>query len=113
MNDIDREAGERAIEQMRAESADSRALIDALIARDGLEEAGQTAAYHCQCQSLRLKPWQPPPMHAEPRTDGPDDGTMGHCVAEQLLYRMLSLGLSRFEPDPIKAIERIERERAA
>ena len=108
MNEIDRDAFERAIAQMRSDSADSRELIDAISAKQGFEQAGETAAYHCQCRALRLKPWQPPPMYAAPRTDGPEDGVMGHRAAELLLQRMLAAGLSRFEPDPLAAHARIE-----
>jgi hypothetical protein len=113
MNEIDRDAFERAIAQMRSDSADSRELIDAISAKPGFEQAGETAAYHCQCKALRLKPWQSPPMYAAPRLDGPDDGSAGWKVAEQLAHRLLAAGLSRYEPDPLGALERNERERVA
>jgi hypothetical protein len=113
MKAIDRAAMTAAIEQMRSESADSRALIDEIIARQDFEEAGQTATYHCQCQALRLKPWQSPPMYAAARLDGSDDGNMGWKQAEQLAHRLLAASLSKFEPDPLGALARIERESAA
>jgi hypothetical protein len=112
MNDVDRAACERAIEIARADP-DSRMLIEALLARgDSFEEVGQTAAYHCQCASLHLRPWQPPPMYATPRLDGPDDGIMGRHAADVLLCHLFAAGLSKYEPDPLKAIEQAERERA-
>jgi hypothetical protein len=113
MKQIDRAAMQLAIDQMRAEGGNARAQIEDKLATESFAEAGQTAAYHGQCKALRLRPWQPPPMYAQPRADGPDDGIMGHRAAELLLQRMLAAGLSRFEPDPLKAIERVERERAA
>lgn len=113
MKAIDRAAMTAAIEQMRSESAASRALIDEIIAKQGFEEAGETAAYHCQCKALHLKPWQPPPMHAQPRADGRDDGSLGWRRAELLLQRLLAAGLSKYEPDPVGALARIERESAA
>jgi hypothetical protein len=116
MTDLDRDAFERAIAQMQAEDAGShgRQLIDALLAKQqSFEETGETAAYYCQCKALRLKPWQSPPMYAQPRADGPDDGSAGWKRAELLAYRLLTAGLSKFEPDPLDALERAERKGAA
>jgi hypothetical protein len=116
MSDLDKAACERAIAMMQAEPAGShgRVLIDALLARGGsFEEIGKTAAFHCQSQNLRLKPWQPPPMEVTPRVDGVDDGNMGWHRAQQLAYRLLAAGLSKYEPDPVATLERAERESAA
>jgi hypothetical protein len=104
MNDIDRNAFTRAIALMQAEDAGShgRELIDALLAKQqSFEETGESAAYYCQCKALRLKPWQSPPIYAAPRLDGP--------VAEQLAHRLRAAGLSKYEPDVLGALERIER----
>lgn len=111
MKAIDRAAMTAAIEQMRSESADSRARIDEIIAKQGFEEAGETAAYHCQCQTLRLRPWQSPPMYAAARLDGPDD--MVWKQAETLAHRLLAAGLSKYEPDPIGALATSEAKPAA
>src|SRR5262249_40588380 len=92
MKKVDRDAFERAIAQMRNDSADTRALIEEIIAKQGFEQAGETAAYHCQCRALRLRPWQSPPMYAAARTDGPDDGSAGWRVAELLAHRLLAAG---------------------
>jgi hypothetical protein len=58
---VDREAMGRAVEQMRAENPASREQIERKLTEQGLEEAGQTAAYHCQDTALKLKPWMTPP----------------------------------------------------
>ena len=116
MTDLDRDAFARAIAQMQAEAAGShgRQLIDALLAKgQSFAETGETACYFCQTKALRLKPWQSPPMYAAARTDGHDNGSGGWKVAELLAHRLLAAGLSRFEPDPLGALERVERERVA
>jgi hypothetical protein len=43
-------------------------------------EVAQFAAYSCQYHSLRLKPWERPPCHADEDEEGP---------AGELLRRML------------------------
>jgi hypothetical protein len=37
---------------------------------------------------------------------------MGRAAAAELLRRMLAAGLSRYEPDPVNALARVEAERA-
>jgi hypothetical protein len=37
---------------------------------------------------------------------------MGRRAAAELLRRLLAAGLSRYEPDPVNALERLEAERA-
>jgi hypothetical protein len=36
---------------------------------------------------------------------------MGRAAAAELLRRLLAAGLSRYEPDPLRALARIEAER--
>src|SRR5262245_1820076 len=58
-------------------------------------------ACHCvQYRALHLKPWQTPPYLAELDDDDPDV-----AEARQLLRRMLDAGLSRYDPDPAKALK--------
>ena len=64
---------------------------------DWREEA-ERAVYHCQIESLKLRPWQSPPCVAvenDPR-DAP---------AVALCRQLLEAGLSLFEPDPVRALE--------
>lgn len=59
------------------------------------------AAFRCQMAALGLSPWQSPPMYGDidqPRLDR---------NANELLQRMLDAGLSRYEPSPIAALERV------
>jgi hypothetical protein len=74
----------------------------------GWADAARFAAYCCQCDALKLRPWQDPPMYGD-STDGIDDfPNAGRAAAADLLRRLLAAGLSRFEPDPMKALARAE-----
>jgi hypothetical protein len=66
------------------------------------------AAYSCQGAALHLKPWQSPPAWIDNLSltlAAGDDGIGGDFAAAKLLSRMLRSGLSRYEPDPLKALE--------
>jgi hypothetical protein len=60
-------------------------------------EVAEFAAHVCQCRTLHLKPWELPPSSFDARDDDP---------GAELLRRLLAAGLSRYEPDPIAALER-------
>ena len=69
-------------------------------------EVAMFAAYCCQCRALQLKPWQPAPMHSRKSyLEEPFGDVFGCREAAELLQRMLALGISRYHPDPLKAIE--------
>jgi hypothetical protein len=105
LSEIDREALTRALEMARAESEAERAHFDEMLSREGWQEAAHAAAYACQCRTLKLRPWQAPPIHvhSDVVTSPP---SYGHQPEEVTLRRrLLAVGLSLFEPDPIAAIE--------
>jgi hypothetical protein len=78
--------------------------LDDIAAHEGWLEAAQRASYHCQIRSLRLKPWQCPPIDC---SDEVGVG-YGHSRGEVMLrQRMLAANLSLYEPDPIAALEKI------
>jgi hypothetical protein len=106
MTPQDREALQRALQ---LEAGD---VIDQMVRARGWEDAARWAASVCQIRNLKLHPWECEPAGTD-NVEVPTDsyGTRQNEVA--LLRRMLDLGLSRFEPDPLAAIERVERERAA
>jgi hypothetical protein len=83
---------------------------------DDLEEVGSFASYSCQINSLHLRPWQTAPMWVidieAPLREPPND-QRGNYHAAQLLRQMLDAGLSRYEPDPLAALDAAERARAA
>ena len=82
--------------------------------REGWQWAAETAAYQCQDKALKLRPWQPPPCWIrDPDGDlaAGDDGIGGRYAAAKLTRRLLQAGLSRFEPDPVDALEAVESAR--
>ncbi|MGB9018602.1 MAG: hypothetical protein WCC77_13250 [Pseudolabrys sp.] len=64
------------------------------------------AAYHCQHAALNLKTWQEPPCVED--EDDPDPRDPG---AQKLLREMLQANISRYEPDPLAALRRVNRRR--
>jgi len=104
---VDREALERAIEMARQESPGRREQIDDKLADEPWEKVARFAAYCCQCDTLRLKPWQSPPCWVddmEAILAAGDDGIRGQYAAAKLLMKMLDAGLSEWEPDPVAAL---------
>jgi hypothetical protein len=73
-----------------------RRELRSLIRKRGWEAAARIAAYDVQCRSLNLKPWQEPPCTGRLR----DDKSPAGC----LLKRMAKRGVSRWAPDPLRAI---------
>ena len=73
-------------------------------------DVAEFAAYSCQIKSLSLKPWQSPPVHEDEDADEPDNAEReSDTAARKLLRRMLRAGVSRFDPDPLAALERANR----
>jgi hypothetical protein len=97
----------------RAESQETAGQIDRMMASRPFEEVGRFAAYHCQRRNLRLKPWETAPCDAGPHRDPDAVDSHGYAAAAGLLERMLAAGLSRWEPDPIAALEAATAEPAA
>ena len=60
-------------------------------------------------RALKLYPWQQPPCDAD--EDGDDGEINGDGV--KLLRKMLAAGLTRYEPDPLAALEAVKRKGAA
>jgi hypothetical protein len=73
------------------------------------------ASHICQTLKLNLRPWEcwPPCAVAVGETDAPGLEHRGISKSAALLRKMLSLGISRWHPDPLKAIEQAGRERVA
>ena len=75
-------------------------------------EVAEFAAYGCQIESLSLKPWQSPPIHIDENADEPDSTEREpNTAGRKLLRRMLANKISRFEPDPLAALQRAKRKR--
>jgi hypothetical protein len=114
MNARDRAAMRRAIALTRAESEPRCRQVDAKLASEPWEKVGAFCAYHCQMRTLGLAPWQRPPCLIEdPEVVllASDDGFSGKHNAARLLQRMRRLRVSKFDPNPMKAIEAAEKTR--
>jgi hypothetical protein len=111
LTENDRDALKLAIEQARAQSAGLAQQIDRMLADTDWIEVGMLAAACCQRQALRLKPWRIPPCRIRD-PDHPDRGRDrrygeidGRYDAARLLRQMYDLGISRWHPDPLAAVE--------
>jgi hypothetical protein len=96
-----------AIETQKDFSAVDRDQIDHMLGREDWFGAARFAAYGAQSRTLKLKPWQPPPCWVRAGDlEEPFGDVFRAREAAELLQRMLALGISRYHPDPLKAIER-------
>ena len=98
-SEADRDALERAIQIARRDPSRTQQL-DEKLQDEPWDEVAQSAAYHCQHQALSLKPWQEPPCVADE-----DDPHERDKNAQALLRKMLAAGVSRYDPDPMKALK--------
>jgi hypothetical protein len=118
LSPVDQDALERAIAIARSDP-EERAVIDRLMGKEGWFTAAVQACYHCQRELIRPRLWQPMPHDIDPdKIDAiiarGDDGLAGEYQAARLLRRMLRAGLSRYEPDPVRALaEAKERQQRA
>jgi hypothetical protein len=107
---VDDEALERALAaalaRQRASDVprrDGLTQIEDMLRDRPRREVCEFASYSMQVHNLGLRPWQSPPCHGDSYP-----GHDGHAAGAALLQRLLAAGLSRFEPDPIAALERVE-----
>jgi hypothetical protein len=109
MDQRDLEAMRRAVATLQADP-ELRDTIETLLQTRGEAAAGEWAAGYLQLRNLRLKPHECPPADST-NVKEPRDvyGCRPNEVA--LLRKLLSLGISRYEANPMAAIERAERAR--
>ena len=114
MTPKDEAAMRLAIEMQIARGGTRRRQIEYMLKSDPWLSVGKFAAYSCQIASLRLEPWELAPVAVDPVN--PDAGradvqrsTDGRYEAAALLREMLSLGISRWHPDPKAAIAEAKR----
>jgi hypothetical protein len=112
VSDVDRDAFTRAIETMlRSPEAIYRNDFRRRLreAKEPWEKIGRHAASVCQCRALKLAPWEIAPCIAEPnQVDVPGFEHRHTAVASAIVGKLLSAGLSRYEPDPERALAAIE-----
>ena len=104
MRKVDREALKRAMEQASREPGRAEQL-DSMLTERPWEEVAEFAACVCQSRSLRLRPWMRPPCLVDNGREYPPWNEAG----QRLLKEMLALGVSRWHPDPLAAIEEKRR----
>jgi hypothetical protein len=108
MNKVDRNALKRAIALACAESPERAHQIRSMLKTQPWKEVATFAAECCQSRFLRLKPWQDPPCDVDSDAIPNSDGIGETAEAQALLQRMLRVGLSRWEPDPLAALAKVE-----
>jgi hypothetical protein len=115
---IDREALSRALEIVRnrpeKEDPGRREQVDHLMKHEGWFTAADFCCYCCQSELIRPRLWQPIPADIDPADIETilargDDGLGGEYAAARVLKRMLRAGLSRYEPEPLKALAEAKR----
>jgi hypothetical protein len=106
----DRAALELAMKLIRTESPGRAEQIDSMLEDRPWQEVAEFAVYCLQIKSLRLKPSEHPPLHAD--EDGDEElNQRAGPEGVALLKRMLACGVSRWHPDPIAACEAAEKAR--
>ena len=111
LTDVDRDAMTRAIEMCRSENKGRRQQIDQKLKDEKWRRVGRFAAYSCQIDALHLEPWEWPPIwirDIDAALLTPNDARRIGDAA-RLLQKMLALGISRYEPDPLAAIAAAEQ----
>src|SRR5262245_34660103 len=110
MTPTDVDALARAIAACRAADPVRCAQIDAMLTYRPWVEVGTFAAASAQRHSLHLKGWQSPPCRSVPEDlNKPVGDPRAARESAELLRRLLHVGLSRYEPDPMQAIEQVEK----
>ena len=109
LSEVDREALERAIVLARQESPGRRDQIDSMLRERDWLDVAKFCAYCCQDTELKLKPWEIVPCwidDIDQHVALPDLGQRRRAI--RLLRKLLALGLSKFEPTPLAALEHAE-----
>ncbi|MGO4506018.1 hypothetical protein AB4Z51_03290 [Bradyrhizobium sp. 2TAF36] len=111
LTDVDRDAMSRAIETVRNESRARRRQVDSMLSSRPFERVGRFASFYCQMDALHLDPWETPPCwidNIDVALITPNDAR--HIPGSaRLLRRLIDGGLSRYEPDPLGALARVEQ----
>ena|SRR5262245_18812957 len=110
----DADALQRAV-AIQCRDPQQAARIEIQVREEGWRRAAEDAAHSCQIAALRLRPWQwvwTPCRVNVNDIDATGYEHRGVGRAAQLLRQLLAAGLSRFEPDPLGALERATGEPA-
>ena len=99
---VDRDALTRAMQIAIRRDPGRAQQLQSKLQDEPWREVAEFAAYGCQMHALSLRPWRDPPCHADEDETKPRDK-----AAQRLLRKMLAAGVSRYEPDPLAALERL------
>jgi len=105
MTKVDRDALELAMKLIRHNPLRAE-QIDSKLKDEPWEKVAKFAADVLQFERLHLKPW-----HETPAFVDEDNPPARDREAAQLCRRMLALGISRYDPDPLGAVEAAEAAR--
>src|SRR5262245_26741294 len=113
LSDLDRQALDLAITIDRERNKACREQIDDKLRTESWLGVAKFAAQRCQEIALHLQPWEcwPPCAVSVEEVDAPGYEHRGISQSAALLRRMLAAGLSKYEPDPIKALARVKAAR--
>jgi hypothetical protein len=116
INQTDLVALRKSLAIMRASSDPADGQYVAMHLQDERwDEVAANCAHTLQSRSLALKPWQVPPCHITDiaaSLEVPENDHRGFRPAARMLRRMLALGVSKFDPDPVRAISDAEQRAA-
>ena len=107
----DIEALEACIEQTKAESATRQLQIESMLANEPWGQVAEFCAYCAQSESLRLRVWESPPCWVCETDPDTADDHCGEASARELLRKMRAAGISRYHPDPMRALAARKRKR--
>ncbi|MET4313549.1 hypothetical protein [Bradyrhizobium sp. RT4b] len=98
LTEIDLDALRRSIEIDRRRNRARRRQVDArLAAGEDWGRVARSCSFNCQIDAMALQPWESTLAYA----DTPE--------AHALVRRLKAAGLSRYEPDPLGALEKVGR----
>jgi hypothetical protein len=108
MTQCDRDALRRALVAARSRNEARKKQIDSMLCDRDWETVAEFASYSVQRDALRLKPWQFAPCEVDiGDIDAPGYEHRGAAPAAELLQQLLAAGLSRWEPDPVTALDEV------
>jgi hypothetical protein len=104
IDEADQAALELAIAMYRAQGKVQAQEIDDMLATRPWDDVAEFAAYSQQFSNLKLRPWHTPPCCVAIDDDD--------AQAAAFLRKMLDAGVSRWHPNPLRALEEAARKRA-
>ena len=114
LSKVDRDALERAIAMARMyPNRDEQITWKLGPGQCTWEETARFCAYLCQSKNLQLEIMEFPPCWLLDAEDTEGPSFKRKPEAARLLRRMLDAGLSKYEPDPVRALAAAEKLQAA